>query len=54
MLPDARPMPAMAPTIAWDVLMGSRRIVMIVTVMAADSEAISKVVLSWAVRPLSV
>ncbi len=44
----------MAPTMAWEVLMGRRITVMIVTVMAAATVAITRVAAVCSVRPLRV
>ena len=50
----ARPTPTIAPTMAWDVLIGSERIVINVTVNAAEIETTSNVCRVWTVSELSV
>ena len=53
-LPVARPMPRMAPTMAWEVLMGMRRAVMMVPVTAAATVQMRMVWMSCWTSPLRV
>ena len=48
------PMPTIAPTTAWEVLIGRPNIVIIVIVIAADTDTMMSVVIVCSVRPLRV